>query len=73
VISGGRAELVNLDATVETLQLGDVTLTGALFEIRSTFGAALELSFSGGITVGTQVDLTGSVDASFGPNERSSV
>ena len=69
VISDGRAELVDLDAVVDaTVQLGDVTLTGARLEIRSTFGSALDLNFTSGIQVGTQVDLTGSVEASFGPN-----
>jgi len=69
VITDGVAELVELDAVVQgSVQLGDVTLTGATLKIRSTYGTTLDLSFSGGLKVGSRADLSGSVDASFGPN-----
>lgn len=69
VINGGRAELVSLDASVQgELNFGDATLTDATLSVRSSYGSPLDLSFSGGVKVGTQADLTGSVDASFGPD-----
>ncbi len=69
VLTNGLAETVNLDATVTgTVNLGDVTLTGANLHIGSTYGSPLDLTFSGGLQVGTNANLTGSVDASFGPN-----
>lgn len=69
VITDGLAETVSLDAAVNgTVNLGDVTLTGANLHIGSTYGNPLDLSFSGALKVGTQADLSGSVAASFGPN-----
>ncbi len=69
VITDGLAETVSLDASVTgTVDLGDVTLTGANLHIGSTYGSPLDISFSGGIQVGTEADLTGSVDAIIGPD-----
>jgi hypothetical protein len=69
VITDGRADVVNLDAVVDgSVDLGDVTLSGATFSIRSTYGSPLELSFSGGLAVGTRANLSGSLEASVGPN-----
>lgn len=69
VIDGGLAEQVNLDATVNgTVDLGDATLENATLSVRSTYGSPLDISFSGGLKVGTNADLSGTVDASFGPN-----
>lgn len=69
VITDGLAEQVSLTATVDgTVNLGDVTLTGATMNVDSTYGSPLDISFTGGLKVGTDVDLTGSVDASFGPS-----
>ena len=69
VITDGLAEQVNLDATVNgTVDLGDVTLDNATLSVRSSYGSPLDVSFAGGLKVGTNADLTGSVDASFGPN-----
>jgi hypothetical protein len=69
VITDGIAEDIRLDAAVSgTVQLGDATLTGATLRIRSQFGSPLDLSFTGGLKVGTRADLSGSIDASFGPN-----
>ena len=69
VITDGIAELVELDAAVQgSVQLGDVTLTGATLKLRSTYGSTLDVAFSGGLKVGSRADLTGSVNASFGPN-----
>ena len=69
IITDGRAEVVNLDAVVTgSVDLGDVTLTGATLSIRSTYGSPLDLSFSGGLAVGSRANLTGSVKASVGPN-----
>lgn len=69
VITDGLAEQVSLDATVNgTVDLGDVTLDSATLRVRSTYGSPLDVSFVGGLKVGTNADLTGSVDASFGPN-----
>jgi hypothetical protein len=69
VITDGLAETVQLDATVNgTVNLGDVTLDGATLSIRSSYGSPLDLSFSGGLKVGTNADLNGSVDAIIGPN-----
>jgi hypothetical protein len=68
VITDGRAETVELNATVNgNVQLGDVTLTGANLRIASTYGNPLELTFSGGVKIGTRADLSGSVAASVGP------
>lgn len=69
VITDGLAEAVSLDASVTgAVQLGDVTLTGANLHIGSTYGNPLDVSFSGGLQVGSRADLSGSVAASFGPN-----
>ncbi len=69
IITDGLAETVALDATVDgTVNLGDATLTGASLSIDSSYGSPLDVSFTGGLKVGTKVDLNGSVDASFGPN-----
>jgi hypothetical protein len=68
VITDGRAETVELNATVAgNVQLGDVTLTGANLRIASTYGNPLELTFSGGVKIGTRADLSGSVAAAVGP------
>lgn len=68
-ITDGIAETVQIDGTVNgAVNLGDVTLTGATFSIRSSYGSPLDLSFTGGLKVGTRADLTGAVKASFGPN-----
>ncbi len=69
VITDGRAETVQLDASVSgALTLGDITLTNANFGIRSSYGNPLELSFGGAIKVGNRADLNGSLAAAFGPN-----
>jgi hypothetical protein len=69
VITDGIAELVELDAAVQgSVQLGDTTLTGATLKLRSSYGSRLDVSFTGGLRVGSRADLSGSVDASFGPN-----
>ncbi len=69
IITDGRAETVQLDAAVTgSVQLGDVTLTGATFSIRSSYGSPLDLSFSGGLQVGSRANLNGTVAAAFGPN-----
>jgi hypothetical protein len=69
VITDGIAEQVQLTAAVTgEVVLGDTTLTGATLDIESSYGSPLDISFSGGLEVGTQADLTGTVDASFGPN-----
>lgn len=69
VITDGVAELVELDAAVQgSVQLGDVTLTGATLKLRSTYGSTLDISFTGGLKVGSRADLNGAVNASFGPN-----
>lgn len=68
VITDGRAETVELNATVNgNVQLGDVTLTGASLRIASTYGNPLDLTFTGGVKIGTRADLSGSVAASVGP------
>ncbi len=69
VITDGLAEEVGLTATVNgTVDLGDAVLEGATLDISSSYGSPLDISFSGGLKVGTNADLFGSVDASFGPN-----
>jgi len=69
VITDGVAEIVQLDAAVDgTVQLGDATLTGATLRIRGSQGSPLEVDFVGGLRIGNRADLTGTVDASFGPN-----
>lgn len=69
VITDGRAEMIALDAAVQgNLDFGDARLTDATLAVRSTFGSPLDLSFTGGLRVGTQANLNGSVDASFGPD-----
>ena len=69
VITDGLAESVSLDAAVTgVVKLGDATLTGANLHIGTTYGNPLDLTFSGGLQVGTSADLTGSIAASFGPN-----
>jgi hypothetical protein len=68
VITDGVAELVSLDASVDgSVNLGDATLTNANLHIGTTYGNPLDVSFSGGLVVGTSANLTGTVDASFGP------
>lgn len=68
VITDGRAETVELNAAVTgNVQLGDVTLTGASLRIASTYGNPLDLTFSGGVKIGTRADLSGSVAAAVGP------
>jgi hypothetical protein len=68
IITDGRAETVELNATVDGIvQLGDVTLTGASLRIASTYGNPLDLTFSGGVQIGTRADLSGSVAAAVGP------
>lgn len=68
-ITDGRAELVQLDATVDgQVQLGDATLTGATLSLRSTYGSPIQASFTGGVEVGNRASLYGSVNASIGPN-----
>jgi len=69
VITDGRAETVSLNAAITgTVQLGDITLTGANVNISSSYGSPLNISFDGGIQVGSRADLTGSLAASIGPN-----
>ena len=69
VITDGRAELVELDAAVTgNVALGDVTLTGATLRVRSTYGSPLDISFAGGIRVGSRANLNGAIAASIGPN-----
>jgi len=69
VITDGRAETVSLDAQVTgSVNLGDVTLTGANLHIGSSYGSPIDLTFAGGLKIGTRADLTGSLAASFGPN-----
>lgn len=69
VITDGIAEAIHLDAAiVGTVQLGDVTLTGASLSIDSEYGSPLDIAFAGGLKVGNRANLSGSVDASFGPN-----
>lgn len=69
VITDGLAEQVQLTAAVNgDVVLGDTTLTGATMDINSSYGSPLDISFSGGLEVGTNANLTGSVDASFGPS-----
>jgi hypothetical protein len=69
VITDGLAETVSLNAAVTgSVNLGDATLTGADLSITSSYGSPLDLSFSGGLAVGSEVALVGSLDASFGPN-----
>ncbi len=69
VITDGLAEAVNINAAVNgSVDLGDATLTGATLQITSSYGSPLDLKFSGGLLVGSNANLSGSVDASFGPN-----
>ena len=69
VITDGLAETVSLDATVNgSVTLGDATLTGASLHIGSTYGNPLELTFTGGLQVGSRANLNGTVAASIGPN-----
>jgi hypothetical protein len=69
IITDGMTEMVSLDAAVDgSVTLGDATLTGANLHIGSTYGNPLDVSFSGGIVVGSSANLTASVDASFGPS-----
>jgi len=68
-ITDGRTELVSLDATVNgSIQMGDLTVTGANLHIGSTYGSPLDMSFTGGLQVGTKANVNGTVKASFGPN-----
>lgn len=69
IITDGRAETVHLDAAITgTLQLGDATLTGASMSVRSSYGSPIDISFSGGLQIGSRANLTASLDASIGPN-----
>ena len=69
VITDGLAESVSLDAAVTgVVKLGDATLTGANLHIGTTYGNPLDLTFSGGLQVGSSANLSGSIAASFGPN-----
>lgn len=69
VITDGRAEMVELDAAVTgNVTMGDLTLTGAALRVRSTYGSPLDISFQGGLQVGTRANLNGAVAASIGPN-----
>ena len=69
VIDNGIAETVQLDAVVNgTVNFGDAALTGATLSIRSSFGSPLELKFSGGLQVGSNANVNGTIAASFGPN-----
>jgi hypothetical protein len=68
IIDNGLAETVALNATVNgSVTLGDVTLNSPSLSITSSFGAPLDISFSGGLVVGNKAALSGSIDASFGP------
>lgn len=68
-ITDGRAELVHLDAAVQgQIQMGDLTLTGAALQVRSTYGNPLDVRFTGGLKIGNKADVTGEVVASIGPN-----
>lgn len=69
VITDGVAETVQLDAQVNgQVTFGDATLTGATLSIRSSAGNPLDLKFTGGLKVGSSVNVTGALAASFGPN-----
>ncbi len=69
VITDGVAELVSLDVAIQgSVTLGDATLTNASLHIATTYGAPLTMTFSGNVAIGTDVNVTGSVDASFGPD-----
>lgn len=69
IITDGIAETVQLDASVNgTLNLGDLSVTGANLSIRSSYGSPLELKFAGSFKVGSRANLTGQASASFGPN-----
>lgn len=69
VITDGRAETVDVSAGVTgQVKLGAVTLDGANLHITSSYGNTLSLSFNGHVTIGSNADLSGSLDASFGPN-----
>ncbi len=69
IITDGLAETVSLDAAVNgAVTFGDVTLTGANLHIASSYGSPLDLTFSGGLQVGSRANLNGSIAASFGPN-----
>lgn len=69
IITDGRAETVHLDAAVTgAVNFGDATMTGATLSVRSSYGSPLELTFNGGLKVGTQADVTGTIAATFGPN-----
>ena len=69
VITDGLAEQVSLNAVVNgTVDLGDASLTGATLSIESSYGSPLEMSFSGGLEIGSNANLTGSADAIFGPS-----
>lgn len=68
IIDNGLAETVALNATVTgNVTLGDVTLNSPSLSIESSFGAPLDISFSGGVVVSNKAALSGSIDASFGP------
>lgn len=69
VITDGVAETVELDAVVDgEVHLGDATLTGATLSVRASNGNPIDLKFAGGLRIGTQVDVSGNIAASFGPN-----
>jgi hypothetical protein len=69
VITDGQAETIQLDGSVTgSLSLGDATLTGASFSIRSSYGSPLDINFSGGLQIGTKANVNATVAASIGPN-----
>ncbi len=69
VITDGQAEMVDLTAGVQgTITVGDAKLTDANLSVHSTYGSPLDISFSGGLKVGTSATLTGDIDASIGPD-----
>jgi hypothetical protein len=69
VITDGVAETVQLDAVVAgSVNFGDARLTGATLSIRSSYGSPLDLKFSGGLQVGSNANVNGTIAASFGPN-----
>jgi hypothetical protein len=69
IITDGIAETVQLDAAVTgSVNFGDATLTGATLSIRSSYGSPLDLKFTGGLKIGSNANVNGTVAASFGPN-----
>ena len=69
VITDGQAETIQIDGSVTgALNLGDATLTGATFSVRSSYGSPLDLKFSGGLKIGTKANVSGTIAASIAPN-----